>query len=206
MVDKAKFWNKLADKYAKSQMRDVETYNKKLEKTREYLTEESQVFELGCGTGSTALLHAPFVKHIVATDISSRMLEIGQEKADAEGIGNVTFQEATIDSFEGENESFDAALALNILHLLEEPEAAIVKIRNMLKPGGVMVSSTICLGDGLPLWRLVIPFMQLVGKAPYVNNLKRQTLESYFESAGFEIVHRSDPSTKSAAFLIAKKV
>ncbi len=31
---------------------------------------------MGCGTGTTALIHAPFVKHITGIDISPNMLEI----------------------------------------------------------------------------------------------------------------------------------
>jgi len=37
--------------------------------------------EFGCGTGSTALLHASFVKHMTATDISDEMIEIAKQKA-----------------------------------------------------------------------------------------------------------------------------
>ena len=53
-----------------------EVYKEKLEATRRYFDADSQVFEFGCGTGSTALHHAPFVQKIVATDISSNMIEI----------------------------------------------------------------------------------------------------------------------------------
>jgi len=56
-----------AEIYAKSPIRDVKTYQEKLEVTRDYFNSESQVFEFGCGTGTTAINHAPFVGKIVAT-------------------------------------------------------------------------------------------------------------------------------------------
>ena len=53
-----RFWNRIAGKYARQPISDEETYEKKLAITRKYLTPESEVFEFGCGTGSTAILHA----------------------------------------------------------------------------------------------------------------------------------------------------
>ena len=85
MYKEAKFWDKIAKKYAGQPIGDEEAYQKKLEKTREYLTPETEVFELGCGTGSTALLHAPYVKHIHATDISSAMIAIARERLKIRG-------------------------------------------------------------------------------------------------------------------------
>ncbi len=52
-----------------------------------------EVLEFGCGTGTTAITHAPYVKHIRAIDISSNMIEIAQRKADAKNIKNVTFEQ-----------------------------------------------------------------------------------------------------------------
>lgn len=54
--------------------------------------------EFGCGTGGTAILHAPNVRDILATDISKNMLEIAQTKAADAGIGNIRFQQGTLDS------------------------------------------------------------------------------------------------------------
>jgi ubiquinone/menaquinone biosynthesis C-methylase UbiE len=44
-----------------------------------------EVLEFGCGTESTAIAHAPYVKHIQALDISSKMIDIAQGKA--QGFG-----------------------------------------------------------------------------------------------------------------------
>ena len=52
------FWDGAAENYAKSPIRDVEAYNYTLERTRTYLSPTDKVLEVGCGTGSTALLLA----------------------------------------------------------------------------------------------------------------------------------------------------
>jgi cyclopropane fatty-acyl-phospholipid synthase-like methyltransferase len=77
----AKFWDKQAERYAKSPVQDEASYQKKLQKSREYFLPEMEVLEFGCGTGSTALLHAPFVKHILATDVSANMIQISSAES-----------------------------------------------------------------------------------------------------------------------------
>ena len=204
MVKSVDFWDSRAESYAKSPIRDEETYREKLEVTRGYFKSESQVFEFGCGTGTTAINHAPFVGKIIATDISSKMIEIAKEKAKAASINNVEFQCTTLEDFSGADASFDVIMAHNILHLMEDPESAIKHSYRLLKPGGVFVTSSVCLGDSFSPWRLLLFIGRLFGKVPYVNLLKRETLVSYFEQAGFVVdVHWQ--RSKMAAFVILKK-
>ncbi|MEM9841084.1 MAG: SAM-dependent methyltransferase, partial [Pseudomonadota bacterium] len=66
MPDKAKFWDRIAEKYARQPISNQKAYEIKLDLTREYFTPQSNVLEFGCGTGSTAILHAPYVAHIHA--------------------------------------------------------------------------------------------------------------------------------------------
>ncbi len=70
MSGENRFWDKRAAKYAQHPVADQAAYEKKLEITRTHFRPDSEVLETGCGTGSTALAHAPYVKHILATDFS----------------------------------------------------------------------------------------------------------------------------------------
>ena len=90
MNTSAKFWNKVAAGYSRQPIADEAAYQKKLQVTREYLHPSMDVLEFGCGTGSTAIAHAPY-EHIQAIDFSSNMIEIAQAKADAQNIQNITF-------------------------------------------------------------------------------------------------------------------
>lgn len=58
-----KFWNGTARKYAASQIGDMAGYERTLARTRSYLHPDDRVLEIGCGTGTTALIHAPNVTH-----------------------------------------------------------------------------------------------------------------------------------------------
>ena len=147
MVKTVDFWDARAQGYAKSPVGDEEAYKEKLATTQRYFDADSQVVEFGCGTGTTAIHHAPFVQRIVATDISSNMIEIARQKAVAADITNVEFHCTALEDFEAEDASFDVVMAHSILHLLEDPEQAIKLSYRLLKPGGVFVTSTACLGD-----------------------------------------------------------
>ena len=77
----ARFWDRIARRYARTPVPDEAIYQKKLSLTRKWMTPQMHVLEFGCGTGSTALKHAPFVNRILALDISAKMLDIARGKA-----------------------------------------------------------------------------------------------------------------------------
>ena len=198
------FWDKAAARYAKSPIRDEASYQKKLAITREYFQPDWSVLEFGCGTGGTAILHAPYVRDILATDISKNMLEIAQTKAADAGIGNIRFQQGTLDSLPLAPGSFDAVLGLNILHLLEDPDAAIGRVSSLLKPGGIFVANTVLAADMKLHWRLLIPLMQALGFAPHVSRFGKKGLLAMLARAGFDIDHEWQPDSLSV-FIVARK-
>ena len=205
MSDAARFWDKRAEKYALRPVSDTATYEKKLELTRGYFRPDSDVLELGCGTGSTALAHAPYVRHILATDISSAMIDIARRKAGAENIENVTFEtRAAADHDLGESR-FDVIMAHNLLHLLEDPAAAVTAACRGLKPGGVFVTSTACIGDMSWYFRLIAPVGRFFRLIPLVRVFTQAELRKYHVDAGFDIEHEWLPRKNAAVFLVAKK-
>ena len=93
MDKSARLWDRFAGRYSKQPIADESAYQKKLQVTREYLRPDMDILEFGCGTGSTAIIHAPYVKHIHAIDISSKMIEIAREKAAVAKVENVIFEQ-----------------------------------------------------------------------------------------------------------------
>ncbi|MDH3338570.1 MAG: class I SAM-dependent methyltransferase [Gammaproteobacteria bacterium] len=205
MHQSAKFWDKIAERYSRQPIADEAAYQRKLAVTREYFRPDMNVLEFGCGTGSTAIAHAPYVHHIHAIDISSKMIEIAQHKADASNIGNVTFEQSTIEEIGVANQSLDAVLGLSILHLLDDKEAAIAKVYKMLKPGGVFVTSTACLGDKMKFFKFIAPLGKFFGLMPLVKVFSTQELLDSLTGAGFEIDYQWRPDKGQAVFIVTKK-
>ena len=206
MAHDSKFWNKRADKYAQRPVSDETTYQKKLEITREYLRPDMSVLEIGCGTGSTAIAHAPYVGRIVATDFSSRMIEIARTRAQAAGVDNVSFEARPADENDVPDASVDAVMAHNLLHLLEDREQVIADVHRMLRTGGVFVTSTACLGDMTFLFRLIIPVGRFLRMFPLVKVFSVAELKKSLENAGFEIDYEWQPKKNAAVFIICRKL
>lgn len=208
MNSNAQFWDKTAERYARSPVADEAAYQKKLDITRRYFRPGMEVLEFGCGTGSTAIAHAPYVKHIRATDLSGNMINIARGKAQAANISNITFEVADIDTLDAEEASFDAVMAHSILHLLEDKDAVIARVHKLLKPGGVFVSSTVCLGDTfLRYIRFIAPVGRLLGLMPLVRVFTSQKLIDNLTRTGFSIDYhwQQKAGPASVAFIVAKK-
>ena len=101
------------------------------------------------------------------------MLEIAQGKADANNVKNITFERSDIDEFSVSDQTFDAVLGLSILHLLENKEEVISKVHKMLKPGGIFVTSTPCLGDTMKYFKIIAPIGKFFGFLPVPGSLLR---------------------------------
>ncbi len=201
----AGFWNRIADKYARRPVADETSYQVKLKTTQEYFTQDMSVLEFACGTGSTAIIHAPHVKQFHATDISERMIEIARDKAEAAGIENISFEVAAIDQLSIEQGSMDAVLGMSILHLLEDRDAVIRQVYRMLKPGGLFVSSTVCLGGRLWWFRWLAPILRGLRLIPLVKFFTPEDLKQSMADAGFSLVHEWQPDPGKALFLIVRK-
>jgi len=205
ITNSAKFWDRIALRYSKQPISDPQSYEKKLATTQSHMHPNMKVLELGCGTGSTAIIHAPHVTEIVATDVSSRMISIGREKAKNEGINNINFINTSVEDFDATEGSFDMVLALNLIHLLSDRQAALSKIYRLLKPGGIFISSTVCLSNKLWFLRPMIWVMQCFGKAPYVTFLNDANVLKEIEAVGFDALDHWTHGNSNSLFLVAKK-
>lgn len=201
-----RFWDRIAKSYTGKPVADEASYRKKLEVTRSYLHPEAEVLEFGCGSGQTSIWHAPKVRHIRAIDSSLKMVEIARENVARAEVDNVTVEQSTIEEIDLPDQSLDAVLGLSILHLLEDKEAVIARVHRMLKPGGVFVTSTICLGDSrMHFIKLITPIGRRLGVMPLVQSFTTQELVASLNNAGFEIDHQWQPGTGKAVFIVAKK-
>ncbi len=203
MTNAASFWDRHAAGYAKRPVADQASYEIKLDATRRYLTTSSKVLELGCGTGSTAIAHAPYAGNIVATDISDGMLDIARQKASDAGVENVEFRQARVDEIR--ETGYDMVMAHSLLHLLEDRDIAIRQILTMLKPGGVFVSSTMCLGDAYRWVGWIKAPARALGLFPLLRVFTADQLRDSIRKAGFDIEYDWQPSPKKGLFLVARK-
>lgn len=202
-----KFWDKSAARYAKSTISDEASYQKKLKETQAFLTPNMHILEFGCGTGTTAVHHAPHVHHIDAIDISEDMLEIGRDNAKVAGIENISFSRGTLTEFDAASATYDAVLGLNVIHLLPDRQTVIKEVARILKPGGVFITSTACLGQSyLRFIKLVAPLAKWLGLMPDVFIMTEVEWAHEVTNAGFAIERQwNHGESLPSVFLVARK-
>ena len=199
-----RFWDRIAQRYARRPVPDQEVYETKLAKTAAYLQKSDRLLEVGCGTGTTALHHAPQVAHVHATDLSPAMIEIARRKAEEAGVGNVRFGVGALEDLDADPGSYDAVLAHSVLHLVDDVEGALARLRQVLKPGGVLVASVPCVADAAPWFRFIAPLGEFLGLVPHVNLFTSGQLFEWIERGGFTVEESWLPSPKRGHYLVLR--
>lgn len=98
----------------------------------------AQVVELGCGTGSLAVLLAERGYDVAASDISPTMIDRARAKAEAAGVA-VDLEVADAASPPYADGSADIVLVRHLAWTLLDPEAAIATWASLLRPHGRLV-------------------------------------------------------------------
>ena len=98
------------------------------------------VLECACGTGAISAAIAPACARVVATDYSEGMLKQARKKLAK--YSNVTVEQADITDLRYANDSFDAVVAGNVIHLLPEPGDALKELKRVVRPGGTIIVPT----------------------------------------------------------------
>ena len=184
----APFWNRIARKYAESPIEDCAGYERTLARVTAMLRPHDHVLEVGCGTGTTALRLAPLVQSYHATDLAPEMIAIAMEKQAREAIEGLTLGVATAADAPPHAQGYDAVLAFNVLHLVENLDETLQQIYALLRPGGRLIAKTALVAE-LSFWvRGGLPIARLLGKAPrHVQVFNEETLVRSIVSAGFRI-------------------
>lgn len=195
MTAAQKFWDKQAAKYDDGERRFEPVFDTVLARTRSLLHETDAVLDFGCATGTKTLALAPCVEKIHGLDFSKEMIHEATRRQREAGIDNAVFTRGTLFGCEFPEGHFDRIVSYGVLHLLEDSDAAIRRIRALLKPGGLFVATTACMKDPMALRsRLEFGFFLLVKRLRlvqlHVELMTVADVENLVERAGFELVEK----------------
>ena len=143
-----------------------------------------EVLELAAGTGLVTAELAKTAKRVVATDLSQDMLAILRRRLEAHGGGNVEVRPADATALPFAEESFDAVVMANLLHLLPDPRLALEEARRVLRPGGLLLAPTFCHGETFAA-RCVSRSLALAG-FPIQARFRASGLADLLGAGGFE--------------------
>ena len=152
------------------------------------------IADLGCGTGTSALiLAAEPGLNISAIDISADNIRRAQDRLSAanRAPGNVRFQQADAHELPFEDAEFDGVLAECTFSLFANQQAVLAEIKRVLKPDGQLGITDMAVGGPLPedIASVVAPWTCLM------DAVDQQAYSDTFTRAGFAIREFSDEST-----------
>ena len=101
---------------------------------------EDEVLECACGTGMLSTVIAAGCGRLTATDYSRKMLKKAEKNC--AGYPNITFCSADITDLDFPDDSFDKAVAGNVIHLLDDPMKALSEMNRVCRPGGKLIIPT----------------------------------------------------------------
>jgi ubiquinone/menaquinone biosynthesis C-methylase UbiE len=201
-----KFWNLIAAKYAASPISDITAYETKIEKIKTYLSPDDVVLDIGCGTGTQCGDLAANVRQVTGIDISSKLLAIAEQRTAERKLDNIEFIKTSLYDERFKADSFDVVMAFYVLHFFEDLDAVVKRVHALLKPGGLFISETACLGEKGPTTGKLLRFAGRLGVLPIINPLTTRQLEQAMEQAELILVDKVRFSESNAEYtLFARK-
>lgn len=135
------FWDRVAPLYdAFENMVNRASYEGTALAVAQMIGPGDEVLECACGTGAISAAIAPACARLVATDYSDGMLAQARKKLAKRS--NVTVEQADITALPYADDSFDVAVAGNVIHLLPDPEQALRELARVVRPGGTIILPT----------------------------------------------------------------
>ncbi len=176
-----------------------------IKSSNEFLEKGNIILDFGCGSGSITNKIATKVKSIDAIDISAGMLEFAKRQADENSIVNISYIQTSIFDPRFKDETFDAILAFNVLHYIEDMPSHISRINSLLKPGGIFISSTVCLKEKRSFMRYLVLILMKSGIMPKTKFYRKKELEALIKNGNFELIKSERISKLPEFFILSRK-
>ncbi|MFY9840857.1 MAG: class I SAM-dependent methyltransferase [Xanthobacteraceae bacterium] len=99
-----------------------------------------KVLDLGCGDGTTALPEARLGADVLGVDIAQNLVEAGNQRADAEGLTNLRFQEGDASNLVGlQDKTFDLVVSIFGAMFAPKPFDVAKEMVRLSRPGGRII-------------------------------------------------------------------
>lgn len=180
-----KFWERIAFLYTPFIEKKDSAYKTLCKEIEPYLTKDMQVLELACGTGQLTFSLADKADTWTATDFSEKMITLAKDRSVNEKI-TFSVQDAT--NLPYAEQSFDAVVIANALHIMPDPEKALSEIVRVLKPRGILFAPTFVYEENIPKKKLWL--LEKLGFKTF-HKWSSSELSEVVKEKGFEILDLS---------------
>lgn len=179
------FWDRISSLYDLFEnVYNRKVYNGTGQKVAELIDHSDDVLECACGTGAISQYISPKCRKLVATDFSEGMLKQARKKCSV--YQNIVIEKADITHLDYPDQSFDKAVAGNVIHLLPQPEAALAELERVVKTGGkIIIPTYINMSKGTG--RIAVRFIKVLG-ASFKRQFDLDSYKQFFADKGYQNV------------------
>ena len=101
-----------------------------------------RLLDIGCGGGLLSEPMARLGATVVGADAAERNIPVAQVHAEQSGL-EIDYRHTTAEALAAAGEQFDVVLNMEVVEHVADPQAYLTACQQLLKPGGLMVCSTI---------------------------------------------------------------
>jgi len=101
-----------------------------------------RILDIGCGGGLLSEPMARLGAEVVGADAAPRNIPVAQVHAEQSGLA-IDYRHTTAEDMAAAGEQFDAVLNMEVVEHVADPLAYLTACRQLLKPGGIQICSTI---------------------------------------------------------------
>jgi 2-polyprenyl-6-hydroxyphenyl methylase/3-demethylubiquinone-9 3-methyltransferase len=101
-----------------------------------------RILDIGCGGGLLSEPMARLGAEVVGADAAERNIPVAQVHAEQSGL-DIDYRHTTAEAMAAAGEQFDVVLNMEVVEHVADPLSYLTACQQLLKPGGLMVASTI---------------------------------------------------------------
>lgn len=101
-----------------------------------------RILDIGCGGGLLSEPMARLGADVVGADAAARNIPVAQVHAAQSGLA-IDYRHTTAEDLAAAGEQFDVVLNMEVVEHVADPQAYLTACQQLLKPGGLMICSTL---------------------------------------------------------------
>ncbi|GAB5547041.1 MAG: hypothetical protein SangKO_068010 [Sandaracinaceae bacterium] len=204
-MSEAPTWDRIASRYDLAARVFGRSYPAVRRALSRDLAGRRRALELASGTGQFTSAIAEAVESVIATDVSVEMVDRLRAEVLAQAVENVSVRRMSAYDIDADDQSFDAVVCANALHVMERPRDALGEIRRVVSTEGIILAPTFLHGASAStrvLSRTLSAFSPFVAHTRF----DLPTLVGLFRTADLEVVHSETfPGLFPIGYLVARR-